>query len=771
MSGLAARMSGATTARGRGRMRHIVWLTVVILGVWIGAATAQDSMIESVLVEGNERIEAETVRSYMAIGPGDDYDSDAVNESLKSLFDTGLFADVAIRREGNALVVRVVENPIINRVAFEGNDDIADDELEAEIQLQPRVVYTRPRVQSDLQRLTEIYRRSGRFAVSIEPKVIQLPQNRVDLVFEIDEGPVTEVEVINFVGNTRFSDSALSDEIQTVENAWYRFATSADTYDPDRLTFDRELLRRFYLSNGYVDFRVISAVAELMPDRSGFIVTFSLEEGERYRVSAIDIRSQLRDLAPEDLLPVVEMEEGDWYDADQVEDTLLALTEAVGSRGYAFVDVSPQIEPNREARTVGVTFDVDEGPRVYVERIEITGNVRTLDEVIRREFRLAEGDAYNTALIRRSRQRIMNLGFFNQVDIETSEGSAPDRTILTVDVSEVPTGELSFGAGVSSAEGVLGDIAIRERNLLGRGQELRLGLTVSESRQEIDLSFTEPYFLDRDVAAGFDIFQRSVDLQDQSSFDRETVGFTTRAGYPLAERLRHTVSYSLRNDEVSDVSPTTSRFIREQEGETTTSAVAHRLEYDLRDNRIDPTDGYFVRFGQEFAGVGGDAKFLKHTLTYGHFYSVADGWVLSALARGGHIFGIDDDVRIVDRFFLGGRRLRGFEPSGVGPRDSETDDALGGNMFYSLTGELGFPLGLPDELNLRGAVFSDVGTLTTIDESGPELLDESSLRLSVGVGINFRSPLGPIRLDFARAMIKEDFDRTESFRFSFGTRF
>ena len=752
-------------------MRHIVWLTVVILGVWIGAATAQESTIQSVLVEGNERIEAETVRSYMTIGPGDAYDSDAVNDSLKSLFDTGLFADVAIRRDGNALVVRVVENPIINRVAFEGNDDIADDELEAEIQLQPRVVYTRPRVQSDLQRLTEIYRRSGRFAVSIEPKVIQLPQNRVDLVFEIDEGPVTEVEVINFVGNARFSDSALRDEIQTVENAWYRFATSADTYDPDRLTFDRELLRRFYLSNGYVDFRVISAEAELMPDRSGFIVTFSLEEGERYRVSAIDIQSRLRDLAPQDLLPVVEMEEGDWYDADQVEETLVALTEAVGSRGYAFVDVSPRVEPNREARTVDVTFDVDEGPRVYVERIEITGNVRTLDEVIRREFRLAEGDAYNTALIRRSRQRIMNLGFFSRVDIGTSEGSAPDRTILTVDVREVPTGELSFGAGVSSAEGVLGDISIRERNLLGQGQELRLGLTVSESRQEIDLGFTEPYFLDRDVAAGFDIFSRSVDLQDQSSFDRETIGFTVRAGYPLAERLRHTVSYSLRNDEVSDVSPSTSRFIREQEGETTTSAIAHRLQYDLRDSRIDPTDGYYVRFGQEFAGVGGDANFLKHTLTFGNFYSVADGWVLSALARAGHVFGIDDDVRIVDRFFLGGRRLRGFEPSGVGPRDSETGDALGGNMFYSLSGELGFPLGLPDELNLRGAVFTDVGSLTTIDESGPELLDESAPRLSIGAGINFRSPLGPIRLDFARALIKEDFDRTETFRFSFGTRF
>ena len=752
-------------------MRRIVWLTVVILGVWIGAATAQESMIESVLVEGNERIEAETVQSYMSIGPGDVYDSDAVNDSLKSLFETGLFADVTIGREGNALVVRVLENPIINRVAFEGNDAIEDSELEAEIQLQPRVVYTRPRVQSDLQRLTEIYRRSGRFAVTIEPKVIQLPQNRVDLVFEINEGPVTEVEVINFLGNTRFSDSALRDEIQTVESAWYRFATSADTYDPDRLTFDRELLRRFYLANGYVDFRVVSAVAELTPDRSGFIVTFSLEEGERYRVAAVDIESRLRDLAPEDLLPIVEIEEGDWYDADQVEDTLVALTEVVGSRGYAFVDVSPVVEPNREARTVDVTFQVDEGPRVYVERIEIVGNVRTLDEVIRREFRLAEGDAYNTALIRRSRQRIMNLGFFNQVDIESSQGSAADRTVLTVEVSEVPTGELSFGAGISSAEGVLGDIGIRERNLLGRGQELRLGLTVSESRQEVDLSFTEPYFLDRDVAAGFDIFRRTVDLQDESSFDRETIGFVLRAGYPLAERLRHTVSYTLRNDEVSDVSPSTSRFIREQEGETTTSALSHTLEYDLRDSRIDPTDGYFVRAGQEVAGLGGDAQFLKHTVTYGHFYSVADGWVLAGIARAGHIFGFDDDVRIVDRFFLGGRRLRGFEPSGVGPRDAETDDALGGNTFYSLTGELGFPLGLPDELNLRGAIFTDIGSLFSIDDTGPELLDESSPRLSIGAGINFRSPLGPIRLDFARALIKEDFDRTESFRFSFGTRF
>ena len=764
-------MSGAATASARSRLRHVVWLAAIVLGVWMSAAAAQERMIGSVLVEGNERIEADTVRSYVSVGPGDQFDADAVNESLKALFESGLFADVAIRREGNALIVSVVENPIINRVVFEGNDAIDDDELEAEIQLQPRVVYTRPRVQADLQRLTEIYRRSGRFAASIEPKVVQLPQNRVDLVFEVNEGPVTEVRRINFIGNTHFSDSALRDVIQTVENAWYRFATSADTYDPDRLTFDRELLRRFYLANGYVDFRVISAVAELTPDRNDFIITFSIEEGERYRVAALDIDSRLRDLTPEDLLPVIEIEAGDWYDAEQVEESLVALTEVIGSRGYAFVDVQPRVDRDRETTSVDVTFEIDEGPRVYVERIDIVGNARTLDEVIRREFRLAEGDAFSTALIRRSRQRIRNLGYFSKVDISTSEGSAPDRSIVTVEVAEVPTGELSFGAGVSSADGVLGDIAIRERNLLGQGQDLRLALTVSARRQEIDLSFTEPYFLDRDVAAGFDIFQRTIDLQEESSFDRATVGFAVRVGYPLSEHFRHSVSYTLKNDDVGSVAADTSQYIADQEGETTTSAVSHTLSYDIRDSRIDPTDGFFARFGQELAGLGGDSRYLKHTLTYGHFYSIADGWVLSGIARAGHIAGIDDDVGIVDRFFLGGRRLRGFEPSGVGPRDARTDDALGGNLFYSLSGELGFPLGVGDELNLRGAVFVDAGSLTDIDATGPDLLDEASPRLSVGVGINFRSPIGPIRLDFSRALIKEDFDRTEDFRFSFGTRF
>ena len=752
-------------------MRQIAIALAVVLGVWAGAATAQAQVIDAVLVEGNERIEADTVRSYVSIGPGDSFDPDTVNESLKALFATGLFADVAILREGNALVIRVVENPIINRVIFEGNEDIQDSVLEAEIQLRPRVVYTRPRVQSDLQRLTEIYRRSGRFAATVEPKAIQLPQNRVDLVFEVNEGPVTGVRRINFIGNSRFSDGALRDEIRTRESAWYRFATTADSYDPDRLNFDEELLRRFYLANGYVDFRVISAVAELTPDRSDFIITFSLEEGQRYRVAAIDIDSRLRDLTSEHLLPIVEFEAGEWYDADAVEDTVVALTQEVGRRGYAFVDVAPRIERDREAGTVDVMFEIGEGPRVYVERIDIVGNVRTSDEVIRREFRLVEGDAYNTALIRRSRQRILNLGYFDRIDIETSAGSAPDRTVLTVEASEVATGEISFGAGVSSVDGVLGEISLRERNLLGQGLDFRLALAVSDRREEIDLSFTEPYFLERNVSAGIDVFNKTVDLQEESSYDRKSVGFALRLGYPLAERLRHSVSYGLRRDEVSDVGDDTSTFIRSQQGSNVTSALSHTLTYDVRDSRIEPTEGYFASLSQEVAGIGGDAKYLKHTLRYGYFHSIDDGWVLAGLARAGHIVGIDEDVRLVDRFFLGGRRLRGFQPSGVGPRDEETGDALGGNVFYSVTGELGVPLGLDEALNLRGAVFVDIGSLGKIDESGDRIQEEGSPRLSVGVGLNFRSPIGPIRLDFARALVKEDYDRTEGFRFSFGTRF
>src|SRR4051794_28026313 len=399
--------------------------------------------VADVRIEGIQRIEPETVRSYLLLQPGDPWDAERIDRSLKALFATGLFADVKLTRQGNTLVISVVENPIINRIAFEGNSKLADKDLNSEVQLRPRTVYTRTRVQNDVNRILQLYRRRGRFAASVEPKVIQLSENRVDLVFEINEGPSTGVRSINFVGNRQFSDSSLRGAIETKESRWYRFLSTADTYDPDRLTYDRELLRKFYLAEGYADFRVASAVAELTPDRDGFVITFSIGEGERYHSGRIDVDIKLKDLPRDAVLPLLTVQSGEWYNADMVERSIAVLTDALGNRGYAFVEVKPEITRNRDQRTLDIVFHVQEGPQVYVERIDINGNVRTLDKVIRREFRLVEGDAFNTQRMTRSKERIKNLGFFKKVEAANSPGSAPDRTVIAIEVEEQSTGELS----------------------------------------------------------------------------------------------------------------------------------------------------------------------------------------------------------------------------------------------------------------------------------------------------------------------------------------
>ena len=746
----------------------LAYLMVVAWGT--GGAFAQDR-IAAIQIEGNQRIEPDTVRSYIRIGVGDRFDSALINTSLKSLFATGLFADVSIRRAGADLVVNVVENPIVNQLAFEGNRRIEDETLEAEVQLRQRVVYTRTRVRNDVQRVLQIYRRGGRFAATIEPKIIQLPQNRVDVVFEIAEGPVTKVEKITVIGNKRFPDGRLRTELATKEDRWYRLFSGNDTYDPDRLSFDRELLRRFYLSKGYADFRVVSGVAELAPDRSGFFVTFTVDEGEIYQFGEIDVRSELRDLPREQLLQFVKTATNENYNADQVEDTIQDLTFEVGKLGYAFIDIKPEIKRDRDKRIIDVTYVIDEGPRVYVERIQIAGNVRTLDRVIRREFELNEGDAYNTAKIRKSRRNIRGLGFFDKVDIREEQGSTPDRTNVLVDVEERSTGELTIGFGFSTSDSVLGDVSIRERNLLGRGQDLRLGLSVSNVRQQVDLSFTEPYFLGRNLAAGFDIFKIQRDLQSESSFDEDNIGFSLRAGFPIAENLRQSVRYTLRKESIENVGVNASRFIRDQVGERTISSVGYTLTYDRRDDKLDPTTGYVIVFGQDFAGLLGSVRFLKTSLDYAYHFPVAEQWVAKFAISQGYIVGIGQDTSIGDRFFVGGTNFRGFQTAGIGPRDLTTDDALGGNVYYVGTAELSFPLGLPNEFGILGRVFSEVGSLAQIDSAGPGLVDKGSARLASGVGVSWRSPFGPIRVDFAVPLLKEDFDQEEAFRFSFGTRF
>ena len=753
------------------RVFVIAWCVgISSLASWPAAAQSGD-LVGTIIVEGAQRIEPETVRSYLLIREGERFDAKRIDRSLKSLFATGLFADVTMRREGNALVITLVENPVINRIAFEGNTALDDEVLTSEMSLRPRVIYTRTKVQNDVKRILTIYRLGGHFAATVDPKVIRLAQNRVDLVFEINEGEPTEIRRIRFVGNKAFSDSRLREVVRTKESRWWRFLSSDDTYDPDRLTLDRELLRRFYLNNGYGDFRVVSAVAELTPDRRDFFITFTVEEAARYRFGKIDVEARLRGLEAEDLLDTLEIEEGDWYAADDLEKTLRALTNVVGTLGYAFVDVRPRINRDRKALTIDVTFEINEGPRVFVERIEISGNVRTAGEVIRREFRLVEGDAFNSSKLRRSRERIQRLDFFETVSVEEVPGSAPDKTVINVEVEEKSTGQLSFGAGFSTTSGGLLDVSVSERNLLGRGLDLRASALVAARRSEIDLSFTDPFFLDREVSAGFDIFRRIRDLQEESSFDSKVTGGALRTGYPITEHLGQRWKYSFREQQIGDVDSSASRFIKTEEGTETISEITHTLTYDKRDSVIAPTEGYLIRMINDLAGLGGSTHYIRNRLKGSKYFSIADQWVLSVTASAGQIVGLGEDVRLLDRFFVGGDNLRGFTTSGIGPRDAVTEDALGSEWMYTASAEISFPLGLPAELGLTGKFFTDFGSAGKIDPTGPDVNDEASLRATIGTGIVWASPFGPVGMDFGVPILKENFDEVENVRVSFGAKF
>lgn len=730
------------------------------------------AVLEQVQIKGAERIEQSTILSYIDLQQGDVIDRAALDSALKRLFSTGLFADVALRQNGGTLVVDVLENPIVNEIAFEGNEQIEDEELLSEIQIRQRQVFTRTKVQSDVTRLYQVYRRNGRFSVDIEPKVIKLDQNRVNLVFEITEGNVTKVESIRFVGNRKFDDSRLRSEISTKEDVWYRFLNSDDRYDPDRLAFDQELLRRFYLSQGYADFNLVSANAELSDERDRFFITFTVDEGTRYKVGSVNLNSALRDFDPELIRSELNIESGEWYNADQVSSGVDALTDALGDRQYAFAEVRPDINRNRGEQTVDITFNIGESPRVFVERINVNGNLRTLDRVVRREFLLVEGDPFNKSKLARSEQRVRNLDFFEVVNVSVAQGSAPDKTVINVDVTEKSTGEISVGAGFSTSDGPLADFRISERNFLGKGQTLALSTVLAGERSQVDVSFTEPHFLNRDLSAGFDVFHVQRDFQDESSFDQRRTGAAARMGYPLSENWRQNFRYRFERNEITDVSSTASRFIRDQAGERDTSALSQRLSYDTRDSRIFPTEGMMYWLDAEVAGLGGDAEYISGKTGANYYYSIWDQVVLNILGEVGAIEGYgDDNVRINERFYLGGSTLRGFADGGVGPRDGTTNDSLGGNLFYRGSVETSFPLGLPKELGILGHVFSDFGTLYDLDESGAEILDEDSIRASAGVGLSWRSPFGPVRIDFAQPLADEDFDEDEVFRFNFGTRF
>ena len=735
-------------------------------------AMAQNvSTISEIRVEGIQRIEPETVKSYMRIRAGDPFDAALIDESLKSLFVTGLFRDVSIRRDGIVLIVKVSENPVISRLAFEGNDVTEDERLRKEVQLRPRVVYTRTRVQSDVDRIINIYRAQGRFAVKVVPKVIQQSQNRVDLIFEIDEGEPTLIRKISFIGNKAFSDSRLKTVVLSGESHWYSFLTASDVYDPNRVTFDGEMLRRYYHRRGYADFALLSSSAELSQDQENFFLTFTLEEGNRYRFGEVTINSKLKGLDVSKLKGVTTFQTGDWYDGKKVEDSVNNLVDAVGNLGFAFIDIRPKIKRDREKRTVTVTFDINEGNHVFVERIDIHGNVRTMDKVIRREFRLAEGDAFNRSKMRRSRQRINGLGYFKKATVTQKPGSVKDKTVLDVAVEEQSTGTFSVGAGVSSTSGLIAQVQLSENNLLGKGQHLKIQTSLGEKTQNYSIGFTEPYFMDRNFSAGFDLFNVVTKKTDSITFEQNKIGFGLRAGFAYNEHLNHSLRYRFENKEVSSVDDDASLSVKRQEGQSISSSIGQTLSYDARDNKLDPTEGFVVRLSNDLAGLGGGTRYLRSTLSGDNFITILDDWVFRLSGEVGYILGLGEDVRIDDRFFLGGDSFRGFAQGGIGPRDDDSGDALGGVGFVTATAELAFPIGNSDVYKARGFVFSDVGTLRDSTESGSGIHEDDMMRASLGAGIGIKTPLGVIRFNYAVPVLKADFDKEEKFSFQLGTGF
>jgi outer membrane protein insertion porin family len=815
------------------------------LAAMLASSPVAAQTVSSIQVEGNRRVEVETIRSYFRPGPGGRLDQGSIDDGLKALIETGLFQDVRINQAGGRLVVTVIENPVIGRIAFEGNKKIKDEQLSAEIQSKPRGTLSRPMVQSDAQRIAEIYRRSGRYDVRVTPEIIEQPNNRVDLIFTIAEGAKTGVKSVEFIGNNAYSAYRLRDIIKTRESNLLSFLGGGDVYDPDRVEADRDLIRRFYLKNGFADVQVVAALTEYDPEKKGFLVTFKIEEGQQYRVSSVEFQSSIATLDANALRSFSRVNVGSLYNAEALEKSVEEMQIEASRRGYAFAIVRPRGDRNFEAHTVSIVFGIDEGPRTYIERINVRGNTRTRDYVIRREFDISEGDAYNRALVDRAERRLKNLDFFKTVKILTEPGSSSDRVILVVDIEEKSTGDFSVSGGYSTTDGALGEVSISERNFLGRGLFAKAAVTYGQYARGLSLSFVEPYLLDYRVALGLDAFYREQLANSFISYGTKTIGFSPRLGFSLREDLALQVRYSIYQQEISlpdtlrncNNDPTSPLFnpspafaqangislvstgglgcyvdgeaslpVRKelQGGKALTSSVGYSLNYNTLDNNRNPTDGLLIDFKQDFAGVGGDVTYLKSAVDAKYYTPLVADIVGLIHAQGGILSKIgNNEIRMLDHFQMGPNLVRGFAPNGIGPRDLNpfgTMDALGGTKYWGLSAELQMPFWfLPREVGLKGAVYADAGGL--FDYQGPtswaftnevnvpgcipstvtppnsgtctglQFDNGNVVRTSVGVGLIWASPFGPLRFDYAIPLSKGQFDRVQEFKFGGGTSF
>ncbi|WP_313136170.1 outer membrane protein assembly factor BamA [Paracoccus jeotgali] len=730
-------------------------------------------VFNQIRIEGNERIEPETIISFANIMRGTNVSAGEVNDALQRIQNSGLFESVSVTPQGGTLVIQVKEWPTINRITFEGNRRIKDDELATITSSQARRVYSPAQVERDASNIAQAYSAQGRLAARISPKVIPRSGNRVDLVFEVREGDVTEIERIGFTGNRSFSDRRLRNVLQTKQAGILRTFIRSDTFNPDRLTLDQKLLTDFYRSQGFADFKVQGVAPEIARERDAFYVTYQIEEGPRYRFGQIDTVSEIPGVDATPFRAQNRVKSGSYYSPEIIDVSIRRMETIALEAGLDFVNIEPRVTRNPRNQTLDLTFALTRGPRVFVERIDIEGNTTTLDEVIRRQFGTVEGDPFNPREIRNSAERIRALGYFADASVDTREGSSPEQVIVDVNVEEQPTGTLEFGASYGRSSGVGLNLGLSERNFLGRGQELALGLSTTKGSRSGTFTFAEPFFLSRDLRFRFSGYYRETD-QDNAKYNTRSVGFSTGLQFPISKSGRLEVQYRLSKDTLFDVTEDSSPILQEEEGGLWSSVLGYSYSYDSRRFGLNPRTATKLGFTQDFAGLGGDVKSVTSILTAG---VESTAWrpnvTMRAQLEAGAVHMLDDQTsRVLDRF--NGQRIRGFESNGIGPRDleAENQDALGGNYYWVARAEAQFPLGLPEEYGLTGGLFADVGSIWGLDETyGRDVDDSMNVRAAVGVSLFWTTPIGPLRMNFSKAVKKEDYDETQNFDLTLSTRF
>ncbi len=742
----------------------------IFLFTKITVSYADTIKIEKIIINGEKRLSESFILNYLPNYPNTQFNNEVLNKFTKDLYNSGMFSKINIDVNNQILEIMVEEYPIINEIIYSGNDLLDSETLNKIVAIKPRDIFNESILINTIEKIKEEYQKIGRYLAQVILKKTEISDGRVNLNFVISEGSLLVVKNINFEGNKNFSDNELKANISTKEDAWYKIFGS-DKFIPERLEYDKEKLKEFYNNRGYIDFNVIVARGDLLPNLSGFNLNFVINEGQKYTINKVSIRTELLDNKKKKfLLKKLYLKKDDFFNSKALEESSKYLIDFFESEGFNFIRVVPSIKKNRDF--VDLTFNITEGDEKYINKITIVGNTRTNDSVIRRELSLLEGDPFNKAKLNSSISSIKRLGYFETVNYKLQDSNLLNSLDIIIEVKEMNTGSVSFGVGYSSLNDTSMTFGLNERNFLGEGKKLRLEANLSPKKSNYSLGITEPYFLDRHLSLFGDIFDQESenskgDVKSESSGIALGVGFKSNKIYQRFE-------YQYSTSETSTSSTSTAASITGEEGvEIVTSSVTHSLSKDTRDSFFNPSKGYNWRFENTLAGLGGDSNFYKSVFKLKSYYPIDYGEYIFGLKSGvGFISSIDDKITSSNRFFLGGRTIRGFDNAGIGPRDTGNNQAIGGNNFYNLSLELKSDKLMPEDTGLKWFVFSDIGSIWGTDfETGVQGHDDKEPRITNGFGLSMTTPVGPLEMVWGFPVKSKSYDIEENFQFSIGTSF